>query len=366
MSKMEFTSLFIEALDVWLFRDGRPFDASSYHRAESMFPPYPTVIQGALRTFELLRRGVDLNDSQAKSDAVGTADELLNLKLRGPFVAKRDGEMIVRYFPQPADAFSIPDFDPGKPRRIRPASPPQKLPAGMRTNLPEAVSQHLGLQDPLLKGDSHLWVTEENLIRYLSGEAVESVRAETLFVKDPRIGIGIESNRKTTRDGALYEVEFIQPEKGVGVLVEMQGYSDWPDCGVLRLGGESRGAFFSQQPQLAPLPQFTQELRRPFKVYFATPACFSAGWLPENWDKYFDGKVELEAVATTGFESVGGFDYARQQHKPARRYIPAGSVYYFMPKSSVFIKPSVFETGMTEEGAGMGFGQIILEEYEHV
>ncbi|HXG18262.1 MAG TPA: type III-B CRISPR module-associated Cmr3 family protein, partial [Methylomirabilota bacterium] len=42
--------LFLEAIDVWLFRDGRPFDARSDHRAESLFPPYPSVMQGAIRS----------------------------------------------------------------------------------------------------------------------------------------------------------------------------------------------------------------------------------------------------------------------------------------------------------------------------
>lgn len=361
MSSEEFTHLFLEAVDVWLFRDGRPFDAASYHRAESMFPPYPTVIQGALRTYELVRRGIDLNDPVAVEEAVGTAEKLAGLKLRGPFVARRKNGAITRYYPQPADAVSISD----KPNWIRPASRPEKPPADVRTNLPIPLDL-LGFRDPLSKGENNLWLSEQNLIDYLRGADVKAVCTEELYDTDPRLGIGIERSCKTTRDGALYEVEFIQPAPGVGLWVEMQGYSGWPEMGTLRLGGESRAAFFSQQPQAASFPQPKAEMSHPFKVYFATPACFSAGWLPKRWENFFDGTVTLEAVAIPGFESMGGFDYARQQHKPARRYVPAGSVYYFKPaKDSVSIKQSALEMGMTEEGAGMGFGQIILEEYEH-
>lgn len=362
MSSEEFTHLFLEAVDVWLFRDGRPFDAASYHRAESMFPPYPTVIQGALRTYELVRRGIDLNNPKAVAEAVGTAEELGGLRLRGPFVARREAAAITRYFPQPADAVSV----PGDPHWIRPASRSVEPPAGVRTNLPEPLDRLLGFRDPLSKGENNLWVSEKNLITYLRGAEVKAVCAEELYHTDPRLGIGIESGRKTTRDGALYEVEFIQPAPGVGLWVEMQGYSGWPEVGNLRLGGESRAAFFSQHPQVEPFPQPKAKMSHPFKVYFATPACFSAGWLPKSWENFFDGAVKLEAAAIPGFESMGGFDYACRQPKPARRYVPAGSVYYFKPDNgSVSIKPSVIEMGMTEEGAGMGFGQIILEEFEH-
>src|SRR5690606_5208459 len=80
--------LFLEPVDVWLFRDGRPFDALSDHRAESIFPPYPTVMQGAIRSHHLVVKGVDLSDRAAIEAAVGTATDFKGLRLRGPFIAK--------------------------------------------------------------------------------------------------------------------------------------------------------------------------------------------------------------------------------------------------------------------------------------
>jgi len=52
--------LFFEAVDVWLFRDGRPFTAGSDHVAHSVFPPYPSVMQGAIRSNQLVLLNVDL------------------------------------------------------------------------------------------------------------------------------------------------------------------------------------------------------------------------------------------------------------------------------------------------------------------
>ena len=38
--------ILIEPTDVWLFRDGRPFNRGQDHSAQSVFPPLPTVMQG--------------------------------------------------------------------------------------------------------------------------------------------------------------------------------------------------------------------------------------------------------------------------------------------------------------------------------
>ena len=41
--------LFIEPTESLLFRNGRPFDAGQDNFAESLFPPTPETIQGAVR-----------------------------------------------------------------------------------------------------------------------------------------------------------------------------------------------------------------------------------------------------------------------------------------------------------------------------
>lgn len=48
--------LFMQAEDVLLFRDGRPFNAGSDHEARSLFPPPPSVIQGVLRSHYLVHK----------------------------------------------------------------------------------------------------------------------------------------------------------------------------------------------------------------------------------------------------------------------------------------------------------------------
>lgn len=364
------TSLVLQAVDVWLFRDGRPFDPASGRRAESLFPPYPTVIQGAIRSYHLVVKHVDLRDAQKIRETVGTPvnyeasrmTEYKGLRLRGPFLAKVGGDRLVRYFPQPADAVTVDRVA----HTIRPASGPESTPeASVRASLTRIDKGLLllGFRDPLEKGETGLWLSEEALLEYLGGETVMGTPTQDLFERESRFGIGMNSGRQTVEEGMLYEVEFIRPAQDVGLLVEMSGYDGWPETGILQLGGESRAAVYNTKEDVAPWPSIPHPLPRKFKVYFATPTFFEGGWRGD-WGKFFGGEVMLRAAALNRYESVGGFDWANISHKPARRYIPAGSVYYFEHHGNAHLKADLPQNAITDFGAEIGFGQIVIPAKE--
>lgn len=346
-------NLFLRPLDVWLFRDGRPFDAGSANRAESLFPPYPTVIQGAFRTHKLLLHGVDLTDTTAIEKLVGKPDEYGSLQLRGPFLAKRDGQNITRYFPQPADA--IIDGLNIAPAKLKPATSTLKT---------SATLQLFCLDQKSKKQKDPLWLDEASLIKYLEGKSVTGTNASDLFLREDRVGIGI-NERRVVDEGMLYETEFIRPYEGVGLYVEMDGYDEpqWEQGGVLSLGGEGKQALF-EKVNVATFPTPPSSASR-FKMYFATPAYFENGWLPTNWSKFFNGDVELLGAAVNRYESIGGFNWVADPngssaHRPARRFVPAGSVYYF--KGAPQLQENLVQQAVTDFGAQIGFGQIIITE----
>lgn len=349
--------LFLEPVDVWLFRDGRPFDAGSDHRAGSLFPPHPSVLQGAIRSHHLVVRGVNLNDRKAVEAAVGTADDVRTLRLRGPFLARREGDRVVRYLPQPADAVTVDRMQ----HTLRPASRPRPPDDGVLTSAPTPCL--LGLDDAAGKGEEGLWLRETDLRRYLQGETVPGVQAEALFQRESRFGIALDRRRHTAAEGALYEAEFIRPCPGVGLLVEVAGYDGWPHSGVLRIGGEGRAAWF-EQVAAAPWPAPPNPLPPRFTLYFATPAYFTDGWRPrDGWGQFFLGPVELVAAAVGRYEGVGGFDIAGGTHKPARRYVPAGSVYYFRATGAARLRAELVQGAVTEHGAEIGYGQVLIERW---
>ncbi len=269
--------LFLEPIDVWLFRDGRPFDALSDHRARSLFPPYPTVIQGILRSHHLVVRGVDLRDQEAIKEAVGTATTYPpGFRLRGPFLARRTSNGILRYFPLPADVAR-------KGNTFR-ALIPGNLPSGVWSSTPTPkVLWHEGEPAEL---EGQWWLQEDTLRAYLEGKEIklstqaqeegQILRQSALFQRENRLGIGLDDATRTTKEGALYEVEFVRVAPNVGLEVHVEGLNGWPAKGVLRAGGEGHGACFEiiDTPDWpsAPVP-----LPERFKVYLATPAYFEGG-----------------------------------------------------------------------------------------
>lgn len=354
-------TLFIEPQDVWLFRDGRPFDAGSAHRAESMFPPSPIVLQGAIRSHQLVLKKIDLTNAKQIRETVGESLayngdlKLKGLKLTGPFLARRkvDGS-IERLYPMPADAYQL-RSEGFKAASLRPRDP--KLVCGTSSLLLRPDTD-AGKPD-----ESPRWLTKEDLAKYFAGDVFEGIRADELYEKENRFGIG-RNEQWVVKQGMLYEAEFVRLHAGVGLLVEMDGYDDagW-EAGLMQLGGESRAAHYETVNRV-PMPSQPATLPSYFKIYFVSLAYFGNGVEPKTkpWKDFFGGEVQLETVAVRGYETLGGFDWAKdsnshEAHRPSRRYVPAGSVYYFKSVSGTTIPET-----LTEFGAEIGFGRFILTQ----
>jgi CRISPR-associated protein Cmr3 len=328
--------LFIEPSDVWLFRDGRPFDAGSDHRAASVFPPHPTTIQGALRRQVLALYGVDVDKYRFRQDvpeqvrreiglpppAPGKPGELGTIQLRGPFVARRKSDGIMPYFPCPADVIKV-------ERVIQLRLEPQPE---FAANWPEDESQLQPLvHDPIQPAeDSRDWLSAQSLSKYLAGQPLDTqdlVAERDLFDREGRFGVGLDDSIKRPSEGLLYQIEYVRPAKEVGLLVQVSGLREdkWDKHGLFNLGGEMRAARYEMLEVEPSMPRGSMA-DGTFKVYLATPARFDAGWHSTKW-KGLD--LTLRAAAVSRPQPIGGWDVALNRQKPMRRYVPAGSVYYF-------------------------------------
>jgi CRISPR-associated protein Cmr3 len=102
----------IRPMDVWLFRDGKPFMAGEDHAAETLFPPSPFTLQGAIRTKVLADKGVNLaefakNGERNPDPEVGYGDYFGKLRLLGPLLMRcKDGKW-ERLIPIPADVVEV-------------------------------------------------------------------------------------------------------------------------------------------------------------------------------------------------------------------------------------------------------------------
>lgn len=356
--------LFIEPTDVWLFRDGCPFDAGSDHRAASVFPPPPSVIQGALRAAYVAFKGEKMDDYvEGKlphiEQVIGKPGAEPPFTLRGPFIGVRvNATTVERYLPIPADATPVGECF----RSLVPTRPSDK---GVLTNLPQELQYLLWKPESDEKSRAHkdfAWAKASAVIKYLQAHSHEQAvidlddckTEDDLFVRENRFGVGLDYEARRYQERALYEAEFIRVQPNVGLDIEIENL-DLPRDGLLKLGGEGHWARFEQ---IAPLEMPAANIGTHFKLYFATPAYFDDGWKPRaGWSEFFgDNPPRLVAVALPRYEARGGFDLFHQAHKAARRFVPAGSVYYFVSERA----PQLVKANVTHYGAAIGFGQVML------
>lgn len=370
--------LFIEPVDVWQFRDGKPFNAGSDHHAGCLFPPAPSVIHGALRAAHASLNGFSMDDyiaGRAKEleAMIGRpGDAATPFRVEGPHIARRVGANTERYFPRPDDAHGVKGG-------LRASHPSPTLP--VRTNIPSEISLLSPVDvSPIADGidmpNADLrWVREDALRRYLHESepakrhiALEALEPEDAFiVRETRVGISLVDDERRAEDGALYEADFVRLNPDVGLEVRAQGLEGWPASGLIKFGGDNRLArFYASYEDFTPAAM--PALPRRFRLYFATPAFFHGGWKPDSWSTFFVGpEPRLIGAGLRRYESRGGFDlfaYASKlanPHKPGRRYVPAGSIYYFESENN---QTRLKSENVTELGWEAGYGQVIVGRWD--
>ena len=371
--------LIIKPVDVWLFRDGRPFSAGEDHDAATIFPPTPFTLQGAIRTKVLVDKGVDFSQFTPPDPDVGYGDKFGKLRLIGPMLARKrqDGKW-ERFIPMPANVVKIGEnFALLKPRQL-----PFKtnLPEGLQLLWAEVKSELLSkLKDLNWRlEEAKGWLPESEWAKYLRGEAPKQVvNNDNLFALEPRFGIAIDRSKRTTQTQMLYRATFVRLRYGVALWAKVEGVNLQSKEGFLRFGGEGRSAIYEA---VEPLPSFTSYMPKlekqsgvvRFKVVLISPAWFSGGWQPKDgdWSRIFDAPVRLIAAAIPRAQKFGGFDMARNEPKPIRNFVSAGSVYFFEADEQPKLDENFAFTETPDEvrqqnndenaWANIGFGKVLI------
>ncbi len=387
--------LFIEPSDVLLFRSSRPFNAGESGYLESLFPPTPETIQGAIRAriaaYFAAERGISLAEAFKKkglTDLIGKYEQVGQFRLRGLTLGRRNKDQsgeVELLFPPPAH------LQRGEESEETYRLLPRDFKHGESTNLPglSVAGEQDSAATPLLPllpegdfpggdypeeklEDFKNWLTLADLRAALGNDAakvkaIEGVPTSELYELEPRLGIGMSNASKTTREGLLYQVSFVRLMAGVGFVVDVslagfqaeavQKELHLPGKGWLALGGERRAASFEVigEERSAPEPE------QGTCVYFNTPAYFASGWQPEDWQTMF-GAVPV-GVAVSRAQLIGGWQQepgsARGTPKLLRRCVPAGSVYFFDG-------PVKGSGPFTDEGDKIGYGRAYKGAWKHV
>lgn len=149
----------------------------------------------------------------------------------------------------------------------------------------------------------------------------------------------MDAQGRTTEEGQLYTVETVALGEGIGFLSGITGADNLlPTDGVLRLGGDGRGAQHTRIEWQPPQPDWAAIAQsKRFRLSLTTPGLFEQGWLlpgmtAENggyrW-KTKEFSAHLVTASTARAETISGWDIASNQPKPALKAVSSGSVYWF-------------------------------------
>jgi CRISPR-associated protein Cmr3 len=342
--------VFIRALDVWRFRDARPFSAGQNYFARTVFPPYPTTMQGAIRTYYLHTQG----------ELLGSATDMAGLQITGPFIAKKTGETVERYFSMPLDVLQ------GKQNGAVTLLHPERT-RSFSANVPDGWHP-LTVQQEGEFDEAEGWLSENSFKAYLEGhkDSVQITSSDQLFDIEDRIGLGMDHRRRANEQGLFYRAQFVRPCTDVGLLLHVNMPIFQSKTGMIHLGGESRVGTF-EVIDYAP-PHYAVKPGK-IKLVLLTPAYFHAGWQPEKgWGAWLGAGVQFISAAIGKPLSISGWDMQANQGrgapKPLRHFLPSGSVFYF-DNAEVPTTPFT-ETPENEPNfAAVGYGAFAASNWEY-
>lgn len=316
----------IDALDTLFFRDGKPFTLGAETWADTLFPPSPSVIYGALRGKYFAEHIAELKDANEPDDPTKG--------LRIQTIALQSGNRLL---------FNLPlDYVHQKGGEEKHVFLLKNTPTTPVSNCP-VKNIVLSEKEMTVENVENGLFHSGFLRKYLHGQ-LERFHCEKLsdyLVSEPKIGIARQNQTHSSQEGMLYRVDmhrleskmaFEEPTQSISLFVEFDGLSI-PSEGFLKLGGESKSAYYTESNATTMNPPQLSGNR--FKLYLASPAMFEQGWLPEWIDpNTLEGtrgelNFRLETAILGKPIVIGGFDMKKKEPKIMRKAVPAGSVYYF-------------------------------------
>lgn len=382
------TWLSIRPIDVLLFRDGKPFSAGEDHSANSLFPPTPLTLQGALRAKISMDMGVSLREYKDENtgralkavEIIGPYGEEIktgNFSMRGPFLGicesedhSTDSGKVTPLMPVPADLLAQADT------RLIVAAPDDQFnmlsdlddESNILNALPIVDRNIIDVGNPELETQSAKWMRIGDLQDYKTSQLSYDrlINSDRLFQREGRFGVSTNSATSYREDGLLYSVDFIRMDSEARLLVEIDGISSQHmPIGSILLGGEQGRATAEPVELASPIPRPPETIKGKFKIVLLTPSYFSSGWRPdvekiEGWSA--DTAPALISAALYKSQRIGGWSSAKGAARTMYAYAAPGSVYYFDAGSTTITLPSAFTERPDDipDAHRIGFGQYIV------
>jgi CRISPR-associated protein Cmr3 len=344
----------IKPLDTLFFRDGRPFSMGAETWANPIFPPYPSTVYGAIRTWIIFEKGSlkEFKEGKFKKE-LGTLSEKGNLKIKGPFICL-DNNL---YFPVPFDCLK---------KKNGSESEKNDLFYINLMNRPKFFISDYPLGNILVnKNDFELkecdgFLDISSLKDYLiqTNGILQFTEKKEIFLEEKKTGIKRNRETLSSEEGHLYRISMIRLKREASFYVEIEGLNFYPWEGKVQLGADWKIVKIekTEEDLLKELREIDFQLNNKiFKIYFATPAIFKKGWIPD-W---------INACSIGKYKLIGGWDLANNRPKPMYKAVPSGSVYYFKildDTSAERIKEVFHLKNISDINSEEGFGLSLVGE----
>ena len=315
----------ISALDTLFFRDGKPFTMGEETWADGVFPPYPSVLYGALRTWYIANHPDGISQRLIDESAGIRISSLhyrlpsgLHLPLPLDFVEPKNKKEKEKNKEDREKLYRVVSMELRKQNMLT----NHPLPAII---LPKDNLEVETVEDGL--------VSNEDFKQYLEGtlQEIGIRRLKDAAQTEPKVGIGRTDSTNTTDEGKLYRVG-MRRATDFEIIVEVT----LPDeqfqyrATFIKLGGEGKIATIEEKGRMDSLQIEKDSIgikSGKFKLYLSSPAIFKKGWKPDL--ESMGIKAQLIAAVLGKPVHIGGFDMAKKSPKPMLKAVPAGSVYYY-------------------------------------
>lgn len=364
----------LKPFDTIFFRDGKPFTSGEDVWANPVFPPNPSVLYGALRSAYIAHNGgltafVNglMKDSIGYIERRGDENVIHNgaFTLRGIFLNWSD----MLYLPAPLDLV----FDKNADKSNKYKAHLMKMVSPTTSFFGNHVTQSMLFPQAIEEAESadECFISLDDLNKYLnsSGNFACTLKPRFDFIlNEPKTGIKI-SDSKSAEEGYLYRAEMLRLASknpsgyrcDVGISVLLEGLKLVNFNGMIKIGGEGKGAFALETSEYH-LPEIAKESLKQinntkrFKLYIATPCIFHNGWKPNIEQNNIT--IHLLSACVGKFILCGGWDIYNNRPKTMYRAVPAGSVYYYEIKKgdAEDILNAFHGKSISEYNSQQGFG----------
>lgn len=352
----------IKALDTLFFRDGKPFSRGEESWADGVFPPYPSVIYGALRTWFISNHAEPFSKTAIKeSEGI----KVKNIQYRIP-------EGI--YLPMPLDLAEPKDKD-GPQKRLEKLAKEYAVVRLQLQQMEGLISNYpcttilMPPQGEIVETAEHGLIQHDDLKTYLNTtETHFKIRKIEDFAQtEPKTGIGRNDFTNTASDALLYRVGMRRATE-FDILLDF----DWPanenaprqQAFFIKLGAENKVAEVrSSRQRIGINPDEIQLKGNRFKLYLSTPAIFEGGWQPDL--SKHNVQANLVAAAVGKPVHIGGFDMEKNKPKTMYKAVPAGSVFFYETDEDIeTVKEKLFGKTISDKMREQGFGTAYLGNWE--